>query len=100
MNVIKRATLEAYWTRHPEVEQPLKTVFQEISRAKWACMNDIKMAFPKAKVLNRERVIFEVCGGNYRLIVAFHFTSNIAFIKFIGTHTEYDRINVLTVGQY
>ena len=100
MNVIKRATLEAYWTKHPETEQPLKTIFHEISRSKLACMNDIQGAFPKTKVLNRERVRFEVCGGNYRLIVAFHFTSNIAFIKFIGTHTEYDRIDALTVEQY
>jgi len=63
-------------------------------------MNDIQQAFPKAKVLNKDRVRFEVCGGNYRLIVAFHFSSNIAFIKFIGTHAEYDRIDALTVAQY
>jgi len=100
MNVIKRATLEAYWRKHPETEQPLKTIFHEISRAKLACMNDIQGVFPRAKVLNGERVRFEVCGGNYRMIVALHFTSNIAFIKFVGTHTEYDRIDALTVEQY
>jgi HTH-type transcriptional regulator / antitoxin HigA len=51
-------------------------------------------------VLNRERVRFEVAGGNYRLVVAFDFLRQIAFVKFIGTHAEYDRIDALTVSQF
>ncbi len=63
-------------------------------------MNDVQRDFPKAKVLNRDRVRFQVCGGNYRLIVAFHFSTNIAFIKFLGTHGEYDRVDVFSVSQH
>ena len=54
----------------------------------------------KAKVLNRERVRFEVAGGNYRLVAAFDFRRQIAFVKFIGTHAEYDRIDALKVSQF
>jgi mRNA interferase HigB len=51
-------------------------------------------------VLNRERARFEVAGGNYRLVVAFDFRRQVAFVKFIGTHAEYDRIDALSVSQY
>ena len=62
--------------------------------------DDIRTTAPKAKVLNRERVRFEVAGGNYRLVTAFDFRRQIAFVKFIGTHAEYDRIDALTVSQF
>ena len=60
----------------------------------------LERASPKSKVLNRERARFEVAGGNYRLVVAFDFRRQVAFVKFIGTHAEYDRIDALTVSQY
>lgn len=63
-------------------------------------MNDIQAAFPKSVVLNGERVRFEVAGGNYRMIVAFDFTRRALYIKFLGTHAEYDRIDALTVSQF
>ena len=63
-------------------------------------MDDVQRAAPKSKVLNRERVRFEVAGGNYRLVVAFDFRRQAAFVKFIGTHAEYDRIDALTVSNY
>lgn len=59
-----------------------------------------KAAAPTAKVLNRERVRFEVVGGNYRAVVAFDFRRQIAFVKFLGTHAEYDKIDALTVSQF
>ena len=63
-------------------------------------MDDVQAPAPKAKVLNRERARFEVAGGNYRLVVAFDFRRQIAFVKFIGTHAQYDNIDALTVSQY
>ena len=57
-------------------------------------------AAPKAKVLNRERVRLEVAGGNYRLVAAFDFRRQIAFMKFIGTHADYDRVDALKVSQF
>lgn len=68
--------------------------------AEWSNVSEIQTAFSKAKALNGERVRFEVAGGDYRLIVAFDFRRRIAFVKFLGTHAEYDRIDVLTVSLF
>ena len=62
-------------------------------------MDEVQRAAPKSKVLNRERASFEVAGGNYRLVAAFDFRRQIAFVKLIGTHPEYDRIDALKVSQ-
>ena len=92
------ATLVAHWERHPETKVSLQRWFKLARLAEWASMDDVQKAFPKAKVLNGERVRFEVAGGNYRLVVAFHFPSHAAYIKFIGTHAEYDAIDPLTTN--
>jgi mRNA interferase HigB len=60
-------------------------------------MEDVGLAAPNAKILNGERARLEIAGGNFRMIVAFDFARSIAFVKFIGTHAEYDRINALTI---
>lgn len=63
-------------------------------------MDDVRAAAPNAKILNGERARFEVAGGNHRMIVAFDFVKGIAFIKFVGTHAEYDRIDALNVALF
>jgi mRNA interferase HigB len=100
VNVIKRPTLERFWRRHPETEQPLKAWFAAVRKASWSRMADVKALYPKASIIDSERVVFDVCGGNYRLVVAFKFSAMIAFIKFVGTHAEYDRIDAATVDRY
>jgi mRNA interferase HigB len=100
VNVIARATLIAYSARHAETAQPLGDWYRTARNANWRSMLDVMATFPKAKVLNGERVRFEICGGNYRLVVAFKFTANIAWVKFIGTHAEYDRIDALSIDRF
>ena len=63
-------------------------------------MDDVRSAAPNAKILNRERARFQIAGGNFRMIVAMDFGRGIAFVKFIGTHAEYDRIDALTISQF
>jgi mRNA interferase HigB len=97
MRIIARSTLVAFWEEHPETKASL-THWQNVTKsAEWQNASDVQGAFSKAKVLNGERVRFEVVGGDYRLVVAFDFRRAIAFVKFIGTHAEYDRIDALTV---
>ncbi len=62
-------------------------------------MDDVQKAAPKCKVLNRERIRFQVTGGNHRMVVALDFRRQAAFVKFFGTHAEYDRVDALTVSQ-
>jgi mRNA interferase HigB len=100
MRIIAWRVLSSYAERHPETEAPLHRWRTLIRAAKWNSMGDICLAAPNAKILNGERVRFEVAGGNYRMIVAFDFDKAIAFVKFIGTHAEYDRVDALTVSLF
>lgn len=100
MRVIARSTLVAFWIRHPETQPALERWLKLTRAAHWMSTGDSQKASPKSKVLNGERVRFEVAGGKYRLVVAFDFPRQVAFVKFIGTHAAYDRIDALTVSQF
>ena len=100
VRVIAKSVLVRFAERHPETRVSLERWHAVFREAGWRSPPDAQMAAPKAKVLNGERVRYEVAGGNYRLIVAFDFRRQIAFVKFIGTHAEYDAIDPLTVSQY
>jgi len=100
MRIVSRNKLVAYWEKHPETKASLEHWLTVTIPATWANGNEVSQSFTKAKALDGERVRFEVAGGNYRLIVAFHYRLQIAWIKFIGTHAEYDKIDALTVDQF
>ena len=100
MRLIARSTLVRFWEEHPEARVALERWLRVITAAEWSSMDDVQAAVPRAKVINRERARFEVAGGNYRLVVSFDFRRQIAFVKFIGTHAEYDKIDALTVSQF
>lgn len=100
MRIIARSTLAAFAEPHPSTAASLEHWQRMVRKANWATPQEVQVAFSKAKVLSRDRVRFEVSGGDYRLVVAFRFDLQIAFVKFIGTHAEYDRIDALTVSQF
>jgi mRNA interferase HigB len=100
MRVIARNVLLAYARVHPETAIPLERWYRLVKAANWTSMDDIRRAAPKSKVLNRDRVRFEVAGGDYRLIAAFDFRRQIAFVKFVGTHDEYGAIDALAVARF
>jgi mRNA interferase HigB len=109
VNVIARRNLEAYWRRHRETEPPLRAWLSAARTHDWTSMNDVLRTDSKASPITSERCVprdegpracFDLCGGNYRLIVAFKFSARIAFIKFIGTHTQYDRVTAATVSDF
>ena len=100
MRIIAWSVLASFAERHPETKVPLSRWRTLVRAAKWSSMEDVRLAAPKAKILNGERARFEIAGGNFRMIVAFDFARGIAFIKFIGTHAEYDRIDALKVSQF
>ena len=89
-----RNVLLAYARSHPETTIPLERWYRVVKAANWASMDYIRHAAPKSKVLNRDRVRFEIAGGNYPLIAAFDFRRQIAFVKFVGSHAEYDNLTV------
>ncbi len=93
MHIISRKTLLLYWAQYPETEQPLKSWFAEAGKASWNSPTDIKEKYRSASILKNNRVVFNICGNKYRLIVRINYSSKVVFIRFIGTHTEYDKVN-------
>ena len=100
MRLIARGTLVAFGQKHPGTRASLAHWTSVVKAASWSDVSQVQASFSKAKALNGERVRFEVAGGDYRMIVAFDFRRGIAFVKFIGTHAEYDRIDALTVSEF
>lgn len=100
MRIVSRSTIVDYWGKHPETLAPLSHWLRVAKAAAWTDPQAVLADFSKAKALNGERVRFDIGGGDYRLIVAFDFPRQAAFIKFIGTHTEYDRVDALTVSRF
>jgi mRNA interferase HigB len=100
VRVIVRNTLVGFWEDHPETRVSLERWYRLVRAARWISTDEVQKAAPRAKVLNRERVRFEVAGGNYRLVAAFDFRRQIAFVKFIGTHVEYDLGDALPAPQF
>ena len=97
MRVIARSTLEAFWAAHAETKQPLLAWYDEATAARWATPQDIKNTYASASFVGSNRVVFNIKGGNYRLIAAVAYNYQAVYIKFIGTHAEYDKIDAATV---
>jgi mRNA interferase HigB len=95
VRIIAFSTLRRFWERgHSTAKGPLQAWFSEVSRASWASMTDIKKAYPHASIIDSERVVFNVHGNTYRLAVKVWFAGQIVWIKFVGTHAEYDKIDM------
>ena len=79
--------------KHNDSEEPLKTWYKEASKATWNDPSDIKAEYVKASILKNSRVVFNICGNKYRLIVEINYKRQWVFIRFIGTHNDYDNID-------
>lgn len=100
MRIIARNKLVAFWEKHSLAEPSLRHWYEVTAAADWQNPLDAVSDFSKAKALNAERVRFEVAGGDFRMVVAFDWRRSIAFIKFLGTHAEYDRIDAINVNLF
>lgn len=94
MRVIRRKTLEQYWKKYADAEQPLKSWFAEAVKAKWKNSNDMKNDYPKASVITGKRTVFNIKGNHYRLVVDIEYKINTIFIVWFGPHAEYDKLNL------
>ena len=93
MRVIAKKILREFWEKHNDSEDQLKTWYNEASKAKWISPSDIKNGYPKASILKAGRVVFNICGNKYRLIAHINYLRQWVFIRFIGTHEDYDKID-------
>jgi mRNA interferase HigB len=92
MRVIAVKTLKTFWERHPDAESALRAWYTEAKRASWRGPQDIKNAYRTASLIRNDRVVFNIKGNSYRLIVAIKYEFQIVYIRFVGTHAAYDRI--------
>ena len=91
--IIAKSTLRKFWEKYSDSEQYLKTWYDTASHANWKSPNDIKGTYANASILKNSRVVFNIKGNSYRLVVRFNYEKQWAFIRFIGTHADYDKID-------
>lgn len=97
MRIIALPPLAAFYTKHADAEAAIKAWMAHVRNAEWQSPNDVKADFASASILGNNRIVFNIKGNDYRLIVAVSYVAQIVLIKFVGTHAEYDRVNALTV---
>ncbi len=95
--IISRRTIREFWERHPDAAEALKAWYFEAKAANWQNPAEIKAQYGNASILKDSRVVFNICGNKYRLIVRINFPASIVYIRFVGTHKEYDAIDAEAV---
>lgn len=89
--------MRSFWEKHAGTEQALKSCYAEVYKARWQSSNDLKSDYPSASILGFNRVVFNINGNNYRLIVRINYEVQICWIRFVGTHAEYGKVDANTI---
>lgn len=97
MRIIARRTLREFWEVHPDAEEPLRTWYTYVLQADWHTPSDVKRIFRTASFVGNDRVVFNIKGNRYRLVVVVVYRHHAVYIRFIGTHRDYNDIDVATV---
>ncbi|MEN5068771.1 type II toxin-antitoxin system HigB family toxin [Stenotrophomonas sp. TWI1183] len=97
MRILAKPVLERFWAKYPAAEQSLKAWYDEAKNAEWRTPQDIRNHYATASFVANNRVVFNIKGNDYRLVVAIAYQYQAVYIKFIGTHAQYDAIDVTTV---
>jgi len=97
MRIISRKKIRKFWEKHSDARSALESWYADAKQANWKTPSDIKNVYKNASFVATNRVVFNIKGNKYRLVAAVQFEYGIVYIRFIGTHKEYDRIDVTTV---
>jgi mRNA interferase HigB len=99
MRIISRKALREFWEKpeYADSEQPLKAWYRQASKADWANPSDVKSMYRTASLVGNNRVIFNIAGNKYRLVVKVNYAYRVMYIRFVGTHRQYDVIDVMEV---
>lgn len=95
--MIAKRTLRDFWSTHADSEQQLQAWYNEAEQATWKSPNDIKRDYPSASILEDNRMVFNIKGNKYRLIVRINYKYGVLWIRFIGTHAEYDKVDATKI---
>lgn len=97
MRIIARKALREFWKNHSSAQKPLQAWYADTKQARWKNPNDVKRVYRNASIVGNNRVVFNIKGNDYRLVAAINYDFGIVYIRFVGTHAEYDKIDVTTV---
>lgn len=97
MRIISRRTLREFWVKYPDAEQSLRAWYANAKQANWQTPTDIKRDYRNASFIANNRVVFNIKGNQYRLIVAVKYEYSIVYIRFVGTHQAYDKVDASTI---
>jgi mRNA interferase HigB len=97
MHIISRKALRVFWEKRPDSKNTLQAWYVEVKQANWKSPSDIKATHQTASFLANNRVVFNIKGNQYRIIVVVQYKFGNVYIRFVGTHREYDRIDVNTI---
>ena len=102
MRVIAKSTLRKFWEKpeYLDAKGPLEGWHEEVVKASWRSPQDVKNQFGSVSIVANNRVVFNIAGNKYRLVAEMQYRAGIAWVKFIGTHAQYDTINMETVNEY
>ena len=92
MRIISKSTLVEYYTKNPQSKTALEEWYEKTKKAEWTCFADIKNTFNSIDAVGNQRYVFNIKGNDYRLVVLILFTPKTVYIRFVGTHSEYDAI--------
>ena len=97
MRIISRKALREFWTKHPDAEQSLRAWYANVKRADWKTPSDVKTTYRNASIVENNRVVFNIKGNFYGLVAAIDYQYSVVYIRFVGTHQAYNRINAATI---
>lgn len=97
MRIVSKRTLRTFWETEHRAEQPLKSWYAVASKAEWTSPSSVKADYRNASIVGKDRVVFNIGGNRYRLVVRFDYGRRIGFVRFVGAHAEYDGIDAARV---
>jgi len=97
MRIFAKSTLKDYWEKYPLAKQSLLSWYKETESADWNSPNDLKLQFPTASIIGDKRIVFNINGNSYRLIVKVEYFKKSVFIIWFGSHREYDKVNAINI---
>ncbi|CAK8717597.1 mRNA interferase HigB [Candidatus Electronema aureum] len=97
MRIIAKKTLREFWEKHADAQQALQSWHTDVQQADWKSPADVKNAYRNVSFVANNRAVFNIKGNKYRVIVAIHYEYSIVYIRFVGTHAEYDAVDAASV---
>jgi mRNA interferase HigB len=94
MRIISKRTLRVFWEGFPDAEEPLQAWYREVEKEDWDEPAKLKEKYRNASIIKGSRVVFNIKGNDYRLVVKINYQYRVVYVRFVGTHAEYDKVNV------